>query len=650
MAKKRSPKKRSSKSTRKAPRTSAETFEFVPGFWRTYWKEALALLLLGVSLYIMSVGFTFVLDDQIVITKNEYTKKGLNGIPDIFSTESFQGYFGEQKNLVAGARYRPLSIATFATEVELFGINSKVMHLVNVLLYGLTALLVFRISALLFQRHRNSALKNKSKWFVALPFLIGLFFVTHPVHSEVVANIKGRDEILAFIGSMGVLYAVMRYLAKGSLTWLVLSGIFMFLGLMAKENAITFLAIIPLTLYFFTKGTSVRQYLFSLLPSLIALVAYLVIRYNVIGYLLDSGKPITDLLNNPFLEMNVSEKYATITYTLGLYVKLLLFPHPLTHDYYPYQIPIMQWTDIRTIFSLLVYGGLAFLAIKLGIKRSPIAYGILFFGATLSIASNIVFPIGTFMNERFLYFPSFGYCLVLAWLLHQGFSAQRSWLRSASLGLTVLIIAGFVVKTITRVPAWKNGLSLNSAAIKVSKNSARANCFMGTALYQEVQKMDLNDSSRWQMLLEAEGYFDRSLEIIPDYLSANQMKSGILAEHYKKDRDLDKLLNGFAEILRVKPNVEYIQQYSEYLNSRGRNTDKLMDFYYRVGYEILASEKRQYAYALKYLNYGLQLDPQDARINLAIGNVYSAAGDPQKANTFIQKAYQLNPALRQSSN
>ena len=56
-------------------------------------------------------------------------------------------------------------------------------------------------------------------------------------------------------------------------------------------------------------------------------------------------------MNNPFLKIegnqwvpfSGAEKMATIFYTLGYYIKLLLVPHPLTHDYYPRHIDIMNW-------------------------------------------------------------------------------------------------------------------------------------------------------------------------------------------------------------------------------------------------------------------------------------------------------------------
>lgn len=75
----------------------------------------------------------------------------------------------------------------------------------------------------------------------------------------------------------------------------------------------------------------------------------LLLRGSMTGW--NKGETPKELMNNPFLkiENNVyvpfsfGEKTATITYTMGKYVQLLLFPYPLTHDYYPRHIEIQDW-------------------------------------------------------------------------------------------------------------------------------------------------------------------------------------------------------------------------------------------------------------------------------------------------------------------
>ncbi len=621
--------------------------QFQEGFWKKNWLPALLLFVLATVLYAQTINYTYVLDDKIVFTKNQYVKEGFGGIGKIMSTESMQGYFGEQKNLIVGGRYRPLSIATFAMEYQFTkhpGVdedgkaalvpNPKVSHFINILLYGLTALLLFRVLCLLFPAPENK------KWFGTLAFVASLLFVLHPIHSEVVANVKGRDEIMTLIGALGSLYFTLRYLKSDNFIWLGLSSIVFFLALLAKENALTFLAVIPLSVYFFT-NTSLKKNLISVAPLLVVAIAYLVLRSSIIGYFLSSGKEITDIMNNPFYGLNVGEKFATIFYTLALYVKLLIFPHPLTHDYYPFHIPVLTFGDYRAILGLLMYIALGVYALYGLFKKDIIAYGILFYLLTLSITSNIPFTVGTFMNERFVYISSIGACIILAYLITRKIP---EWMKDKAplanglaYGLLALFAIGFTAKKITRVPAWKDTLSLNQAAIKTSKNSARANCFMGTALFEEY-KTESDPKVRDQLREDFTYYIDRALEIHPRYGSAMTMKAGVAAENYKKDRNLDKLLDDFYKLIIVKPNLNFIDQYTEYLMDRG-DTAKLGNFCKKVGAAFV--ERGNYPMAVKYYTYGTQATPSDGNMYRGLSNAYQAAGNSAKAQQYLNRAKAL---------
>ena len=581
-------------------------------FWKTNWLPALVLFLVAIILYIYTVRFDYVLDDQIVITQNDFTKKGFAGIKDIFTTESFQGYFGEQRNLVEGGRYRPLSIASFAVEYQFFGLNKSISHFVNVLLYGLLALVLFRVMSLMFPN------KKKKPWFYTLAFVSSLLFVLHPLHTEVVANIKGRDEILSLVGALAALYYVLKFAQNGKTIYSLMSAVCYFLALLAKENALTFLAIIPLSLYFFTKTTT-KKIAFRFLSLLSISVLYLIIRYQVIGYFLSSGSEITDLMNNPFYGMSIGERLATAFYTLALYLKLLIFPHPLTHDYYPFQIPIMNWQQLPAIISLLLYLVLGMLAlVGLG-KKSIISFGILFYLLTISIVSNIPFTVGTFMNERFLFMPSIGFCIVLGYFITRQlpvFTKEKTGeINLLSIGVLILFVIGFSTKTLLRVPDWKNRMTLNTSAVKNSPNSARANCFMATALY-ELDYLKETDRERKKLLIaDIDYYISRALEIYPRYSSAITVKAGVLAEQHKLDNNLDHLLNGFYNVLYLKKSMGFIDEYLSYIDGRiaQQEIPKLVNFYLKTA-KMLESRFRDKTEAIKWINYALKIDSNNQNL------------------------------------
>lgn len=596
------------------------------GFWKKHWWQALLIFALPILLYYQSTKFGFVLDDQIVFSENNFTKKGFGGISDLLTSESMTGYFGEQQDLVEGSRYRPLSLITFAMEYGIVGdLNPGLSHWINIILYGLTGLLLFRVLTMMLRKRKYAV------WWLAVPFLASLFYVAHPIHSEAVANIKGRDEIMALLFSLATLYAGLRYMDHKKVIWLVSTCGLFFLALLSKENSITFLAVIPLTVYFFSEYK--WKHNLVLLGALLATtVGYLVLRFSVAG-VPEFGKEITDLMNNPFLGMNGGEKLATIMFTLFKYIQLYVFPHPLSHDYYPYAIDILHFGDFRALGSLLLHVGLLIWAV-LGLRKKRVSsYAILFYLTTLTIVSNIVINLGTFMNERFIYMSSVGLALLVAHLIYEKIATKsgKTGMIIAS-AIAGLLIIGYSAKTLTRVPAWESALSLNTSAVANGTNSARANSFMATAIYNEWKSA--NGQEKWAKLEEGYKYAEKAVKIHPKYQNGNLMKAGIAAELYKKDRNERLLLERFAEVMGQRPDVGFLDEYLDYLENRTNDLDYLLDWYAKTSINEVMHKANLPNWALHYLNKAYTIDKTNKAVLQGISQVYNRLGDTQKANSF----------------
>ena len=93
-----------------------------------------------------------------------------------------------------------------------------------------------------------------------------------------------------------------------------MSAVSLFLGILAKENTITFLVIVPLTVAVFTKVPTSRS-IAAGVPLFIATLLFILVRYKALGYMLNHGQVNTDIMNDPFLEMTGSERLATIFLT-----------------------------------------------------------------------------------------------------------------------------------------------------------------------------------------------------------------------------------------------------------------------------------------------------------------------------------------------
>ena len=601
---------------------------------RTLWQIAFLVIICFV-IYFRTNNYGYILDDQIVITDNSFTKAGFKGIYKLFTTESMTGYFGEQKNLVQGNRYRPLSLVTFAMEYGIFGkLKPGVSHMINLLLYALSCILIMRCVQIIIPS------KEKIFNFIDLGFATALVFLIHPLHVEAVANIKGRDEILAVLFSFGALYYfALHFLFGAKKSFLYIGLTSYFLGLLSKENTITFAAVIPLTIWFFggsNKSKAFNAFFWLLIASLV----YLMLRFSVSG-IPKIGQPINDIMNNPFLGMNKGEKFATIIYTLGLYIKLLFIPYPLTHDYYPYAIPIMNWTKWQVWLSLALYVFFIIYTYKALKSKSITGFAVFYYLITLTIVSNIIINLGTFMNDRFIYMASFGFCLILAWtVLNSGSKMKLFGSDYVKAALLLLPVIPFTLISYLRVPDWSSATALNESALKVSSNSARANSFMATAFFNEYKETKENErEKKIDLLKRAMPFAIKATTILPDYFNANLMEAGIAGEQYNMTKNLDSLLIHFHKVIERRPDVPFLTEYLKYLNGLHANDNKVLAFYLSTGKMLMAKKNlEKYKWAIHFMKLGLEVDPSNPDLNKAIGDCFTILGDTNQAAPYLMKA------------
>ncbi len=645
------PKKKTKKNIPKTKPAKTARLSGLPPFFTNKRLHCWLILAFSFLLYANTLPHKYTQDDAIVIYDNMYTTQGLAGIPGILKYDTFKGFFkveGKDK-LVSGGRYRPLSLVLFAIEWQLFARPATdtagkvkkdqdgavvyegrpwISHFLNILWYSLTGIVLYLVLLQLFKNTRP-----EYKYFVAL--LAALLFVAHPIHTEAVANIKGRDEILALLGSLAALYFSLQAWYKKRTKYVLLAAALFFLALLSKENAITFLVVIPLAFYFFTKAKMadiVRQ----VLPLLGTAGIFLLIRGSVLGWSL--GEPSLELMNNPFLKLegtqyahlSLSERLATIMFTLGKYIQLLIFPHPLTHDYYPRHVALMSWSNWQVLLSLAAYVGLILVAIKNWTKKDPVSFGILYFLLTLSIVSNIIFPVGTNMSERFMFMPSAGFCLIVSVLLY------RLALRMAEgklhhfkqlhlvLGVSALVLLLYSAKTFSRNFAWKDNFTLFRTDIFNSPNSAKLrNALGGELSTQSVLVKD--ESKRRSMLLEAKEHLLEAVRIHPGYQDAFVLLGNV--HNYLKE--YDDAIEYYGEALRMKP---------EDPNASGN-----LQITYRDAGLYFGEEKGDLQRSLRYLQKAHEMDATDYETLRLLGVAYGVSGNPTKAIDFFQKALNQNP-------
>ena len=210
------------------------------------------------------------IDDNFVTgPENQLVRQGIKAIPAIFTTP----YYLQTGNLgSSSADYRPVVKLTFALEYQLTGKDRPMLsHAINVLLYFFLASLLFLIL--------RRILKEVN---ILFPFLITLVFMVHPVHTEVVASLKNRDEMLAFICGLGTLHFLLNWTEKKRIRDLLLACLVFITVYLSKSSILLFLAIYPLVLWLFT-GMKPRKFLWVFLVLLaVTLMAHFIPRLFLI--------------------------------------------------------------------------------------------------------------------------------------------------------------------------------------------------------------------------------------------------------------------------------------------------------------------------------------------------------------------------------
>ena len=472
----------------------------------------LFLFSLAALLYANTLGHGFVLDDEVVLSQNAYVQQGAGGISKLVSEDTFAGYLknkGVSGQIITGGRYRPLSLVFFAVGVQLFGNQAFVFHLFNVLLFALCTLFFYKAV-----RDLSSRLEY-SEW---LSLGAAALFAVHPVHTEVVANIKSADELLSFL--LGILAFRLGISASFSEKKQVVAGILVFLSCLSKETGVVWLALIPLGRWLVSREKPLDILLKTGLPAL-GMALYLVLRSAATGPA-DQGTMMHDPMNNPFVQpaegqwveagqphpdsvlhlkrqwqgtaavqASGAEKTATSIYTLGRYLQLMLMPVPLTHDYYPRHITIKNWSDPMVLLALVAMVGFLLDGLRRWRRKLLSGYGILWYLLSLLPVSNLFFPVGVFMAERFLLLPSAGFCLAVAAIYCDRFPVPSIWLRVVIAGICIGL--GFI--TIRRNTAWSSNEHLFRTDITHSPESAKLEFNLANTLMIKDRKSTRLNSS-----------------------------------------------------------------------------------------------------------------------------------------------------------
>ncbi|XP_051998289.1 protein O-mannosyl-transferase TMTC4-like isoform X4 [Xyrauchen texanus] len=455
-------------------------------------------------------------------------------------------------------------------------------HMLNITLHCLISVFMVDVFAILFggpaQCGRGVILNLSPK----ASFLAALFFAAHPVHTESVAGIVGRADLLCalFFQLSFLVYCKSFQGGDKKLSVLCIIGSILLcaVAMLCKEQGITVLGVnaaydilfvCNLNIYELGQrllsrrksadiGELVRNGLLMRLAILFLVGSFLLYaRWRIMG----TGPPSFTEVDNPasFAE-NILLRIVNYNYYYSLNAWLLLCPWWLCFDWSMGCVPLIKSaSDWRIIWPLVLWCCLIGLVSQALCSQDSNTRRTLTFGLVLLIipfvpASNLFFRVGFVIAERVLYLSSAGYCLILAYAvgycsLH--WRKHKRLLRAAMLMLLCVNVA----RSAQRSQQWRSEESLFTSALSVCPLNAKVHYNVGKNLadrgnqsaavkyYREAVRFHPkyvhamnnlgNILKERNELQEAEGLLSAAVYIQPDFAAA-WMNLGIVQNSLKK--------------------------------------------------------------------------------------------------------------------
>lgn len=410
----------------------------LPHFVRAIWFRSLLVFSLACTAFAPSAWNGYALDDLPNVVENRALLQPLQEL-----------WFSPAP---PGTLFRPLTLFTYGTTRQLWELNPLPYHLTNILLHAAVAVLAF-------------CLLRRMK-FEALAFPVAALFAVHPLHTEVVANVSGRAELLAAFFGLSALLFILGPAGQFRVQFLrSVAGTALFLAaLLSKESGLVILPVAFLCLWHLKVP---RPKYVVLLPFLLVAGAFLYWRASVLGWW-GSGSNVVLPLDNPLVDLDSVSRIPTALGLLGKYLSMLLLPYPLSADYSMNMITVAGfWSEVEHWLSLTLCLALLVAMLLSARVRSELFFCSAWFFLAFAVTSNVLFPIGTIFGERLAYLPSVG-GLALLLLFGQRFIGGRP---RAVLG-SLLFLAFFWTSTRHSI-VWASNETLHSYQVRVSCRSAK---------------------------------------------------------------------------------------------------------------------------------------------------------------------------------
>ncbi|XP_059167603.1 protein O-mannosyl-transferase TMTC4-like isoform X1 [Physella acuta] len=663
---------------------------------RSTFQAGVIIFMVAVLCFVNSYDGEFVFDDTEAIENN---KDLLPSTP--ISNLLENDFWGRKLSNLSHKSYRPITVLTFRWNYwAAGGLYPKGFHIVNILLHGFVCVLLMPAYKVVLSINAMHSSPKSS-------LLCSLLFAVHPVHTESVAGVVGRADLLC------ALFFILSFLmyVKGitresafcpsncSYLWIIISMSFCACATFSKEQGITVIGICSaydiLAVCKYNSYKMSRSYNYSItvhqkyknkialednwkmalikrqLLLTVSAVFLLVVRWRVMG----SAPPIFQIHDNPHSFVNGTIFRAiNYNYLYAINSWILLSAHWLCFDWSMGCIPtITSVTDPRILVVCIFWIVLLLIARRCLCLKSnrSLILAVLLIAVPFLPASNILFRVGFVVAERVLYIPSAGFCILIVLGL-KALCKINKFKHIAFAGFVLLLLV-FFLRSIQRSSEWRRGISLFKSGEKVCPLNAKVHYNIGklsadsgnTTLAQLHYRLAIKLNPMYDQAMnnlanilkdnnlteEAEQLLDKAVSISSDFAAA-WMNRGIVKAALKKFTEAE---------FSYKRGIHYRKNYPDcYYNlgnlylDMGRSQDALEAWHNATVLKpthwnswnnaiILLDNLNQHEKAASLALVALRILPNNSALKFSLANVYGKQEKYNESEKLFHEALRGDP-------
>ncbi|XP_036999255.2 protein O-mannosyl-transferase TMTC4 isoform X2 [Artibeus jamaicensis] len=555
--------------------------------------------------------------------------------------------------------YRPLTVLTFRVNYYLSGgFHPMSFHMVNILLHSGISVLMVDVFSVLFGGLQYSSKGRRLNLAPRSSLLAALLFAVHPVHTECVAGVVGRADLLGalffLLSFLGYCKALRESNKEGpySTFWVLLSILLGAMAMLCKEQGITVLGLNAVFDILVIGKLNILEIVQKVLHkdkllentgilrnggllfrmTLLALggAGVLYMRWKIMG---TGPPPFTEVDNPASFADSTLVRTINYNYYYSLNAWLLLCPWWLCFDWSMGCIPLIKsggdWRVIALAALWFCLIGLICQALcsEDSHKRRVLTLGLGFLIIPFLPASNLFFRVGFVVAERVLYLPSAGYCVLLTF----GFGALSKHTKKK------------VHYNVGKNLADKGN---QTAAIRYYREAVRLN-----PKYVHAMNNLGNILKERNELQEAEELLSLAVQIQPDFAAA-WMNLGIVQNSLKRFEAAERSYRTAIKHRRKYPDCYYnlgrlyadLNRHADALNA-WRNATVLKPEHSLAWNNmiILLDNTGNLAQAEAVGREALELIPNDHSLMFSLANVLGKSQKYKESEALFLKAIKVHP-------